>query len=455
MKSVTITLLMVASLLLSGCVEDSPGTDDEAAANDLLAPPLADALWPDPQQYPHPAYHWPTVTHIPDNAPDWWQPIPATEVPLDPVGFEPVGGGGPGWGGDGFGVFGGLAVFPAVGETAPLYDIRDPENAVLLTELPVGMTTRQALFMPHTDGRLFALFATDAGLIPVWDVTDPLNAREVTIVDVDNNGHTIAIVSGTPILYHANAAGSLPFFPFNPVGSTGGQTEIYDFSDPAQPVLLQAWQNGYGCHAISFHINEERSRAYCAGVDATQIWDITAPLQPTVVATIPMPHGEEGGPGVPPPASISHWAVVNYDATVLAIADEAGGGAAPMCDAHVPMEGGDLSGPLGNVWFYDISNEQSPVLLSWISPSAHIVYQPEPGACTAHVGRMVPHEERDLLVMAFYRAGLVLIDFTNAGSPVIAAQHADDNPMDAWYYQGYIFAGDGATGLGVYRLVDS
>lgn len=447
-------LLIVVCLLgagFTGCIGSSDPVEQTAvdpSTDDRLEPTADQALFDDPQHFPHPAFGGPTLTHVPEDAPRWWQPIEPREVPEEITGLEPIGGAGEGGTGDGIAVFGSLVINPS-GE---VFNISNPEDPQILTELDLEIGARQVVTIPFSDGRLFAAFATASGLIPVWNITDPTDPERTTVIEVPNNGHTIANVPGTQLLYNANAAGSLPAFPFAPTSSSGPVTEIYDLSDPREPELVQTWENGYGCHMVSFHITTEHQRAYCAAVDATQIWDISDPAHPEVVSTTPMPHGVEPAPGEPILATVSHWAVVNRDATVMAVADETGGGAAPMCDAKTSVGDRTVSGPWGNVWFYDITDEEEPELVGWISPSSHVTYEPRPGSCTAHIGRMVPHASQDLLAMSFYAGGLAVIDFTDPSNPSFVAHWTGEDPMDAWFYNGYIVSGDASSGIDVLTL---
>jgi hypothetical protein len=420
-------------------------------ATGIYAPPLEQALWNDPQQFPHPAFGWPTITHVPANAPAWWQPIKAKALP-DPIkGMDYVGSAGKSYGHDGYAVFGRLVVAP----NGNIYDITDPAKPLVLATMAVKPAARQAVIVPFPDGRLYAAFATGSGNVPIWDITDPKNASEVHVFKVPSGGHTIGVVPGTPILYNANAVGSR----YYPHEISGGksivQVEIYDLSHPDDPKLLKEWKNGEGCHELSFYLKPGKLRAYCAAVDATQIWDIADPRNPTVISTVPMPHGQAAAPGFPILAAVSHYVVVNDDASVMGVADEYLGGAGPGCDAYIRQQGRTVSGPAGNVFFYDIKDEKKPVLKGWINPGAAFTYNPPTASnptavqCTAHIGRMVPQAKTDLMAMSYYTGGVGLIDFTDPAQPFFVATWQKANPMDVWYYNGYLFAGDASHGLDV------
>jgi hypothetical protein len=439
----------VSFLFLAGCAQGpTSSVADGPGVGGILASPAAEALWDDPQQFSHPAFGWPTLTNVPADAPEWWQPIPARTLP-DPVrGLKHLTQAGEGSTGDGIAVFGRLVVTPA----GQIMDITDPAAPAILSEMDIEPGARQAVILAYPDERLVAAFATGSGDIPLWDISDPRDPVPITSFKVPSGGHTIAFVPGTPILYNANAVGSR-YYPHEVSGGRSiPQVEIYDLTDPTLPTLVQEWDNGYGCHEISFYINASagKLRAYCAAVDATQIWDIADPRAPTVVSTIPMPHGQQGIPGYPILATVSHWTIVNDDATTIGVADEFLGGAGPGCDVTYTSDGKTYSGPAGNVWFYDVRDEANPVLKSWINPGSHFTYNAGSGtSCTAHIGRMVPQAERDVVAMSFYGGGIGLIDFTDAANPYFVATWQTATPMDVWYDNGYLFAGDASHGIDV------
>lgn len=441
--------LALGILTFAGCIDSLPTPDPVVGlAVPLLAPPLADALWNDPQLFPHPAYNWPTITHVPAGAPDLWVPVPARDLPAAIRSIDHLAQSGTGTAGDGIALFGRIAINPA----GVIFDLADPAKPVVLADLDVKPAGRMVVLIPFPDGRLYAAFATGTGYIPIWDITDPANAEEVSVIDVPSGGHAIAVVPGTPILYNANAVGSR-YYPHEVSGGRSiQQVEIYDLSTPDTPILVKEWKEGYGCHLISFHLSPAKLRAYCAAVDSTQIWDVTDPLAPTVITTIPAPHGMNPVPGLPLLATVSHHVVVNADATVMAVADEFLGGAGPGCDVHQTVAGKSVSGPAGNVHFFDIRDETKPVLKGWINPGSHFTYNNQGTSCTAHVGHMIPQADRDVMAMSFYAGGVGVIDFTDPTNPRFIDTWQQAQPMDVWYYQGYLFAGDAAKGLDVLTL---
>ena len=447
-----------------------------AATGPLLAGP---ALWDDPQNTPHPMFGWPTLSRPPvgEGVPSYWVPPPARPLPATITGLThlvhsddiPQGGG--------MAAFGGLVVMPGFGVASSIVDIRDPANPKVLSRFGderaargsgIGDTgyggmghvateaaglgaDRGAAIIAYPSGRLVTVLSTSSD-IESWDITEPNRPRRLPALRVENS-HKVGVVPGTPIVYNAGSRGG-GIGSGNVIGTD--HTEIFDLSDPEEPQFVQNFPNGYSCHHIFFWNNLEQNkfRAICAGIEVTQIWDTADPRNPKVIVTLPVHHGVAGTPSVGVIAvAFSHSAGLNRAGNILYVGDENGGGGLPPgCVASVATPAGDVSTPIGAIWFYDISTETNPLLRGWYSAAQN------PGTlggtCTAHHGRLVPDPQgRDLLAMAFYNDGVLLIDFTNPTLPHVIGQFAENsNTWESWYHNGYIFTGDLARGLDVLTL---
>lgn len=445
-----------------------------AATGDLFAGP---ALWDDPQNTPHPMFNWPTLSHPPvgPNVPALWKPPAARALPANISALRHVSRAEEVPSGGGMAAFGSLAVVPGLGSASSVVDISDPlqpkrigtfgagdaddseyyANAPIIgapahfaMEAAGAGADRGAAIIAYPSGRLVTVFSTDT-VIESWDITNPEEPRRLRPL-VTPNSHKVGVVPGTPIVYNAGSRGG---------GSAGNfygsdHTEIFDLSDPDDPQFVQDFQNGYSCHHIFFWNNPEQNkfRAVCAGIEVTQIWDTADPRDPKVLVTIPVHHGVVGTPSAAAlPVAFSHSAGLNRAGTVLYVGDENGGGGIPPgCVASASTPAGDPSTPIGAIWFYDISDETFPLLRGWYSAANNPLVKDPFSSCTAHHGRLVPDPERDLLAMAFYGDGVVLLDFTNPTLPRAIGQFADgSNTWEAWYHQGYIVTGDLSRGLDV------
>ncbi|MFA5862952.1 MAG: hypothetical protein WDA16_14770 [Candidatus Thermoplasmatota archaeon] len=467
---VLVALMALAALVLAGCVTPGSLLSTSSVAPlklDLLA--ATDSLWPDHQNEPHPSYGWPTLTHPATGAevPALWKPIPAANV-TKIAGLKHVAQSTKDVKtGAGVALFGSLAVLPGFSKENYVIDISEPTVPKVLGKWEGS--ERGAAVMAFPDGRLYGVISTDAG-IDVVNLTDPTHPEIVSQIKPKTGGHKVGVVPGTPIVYNANSAGG-GTTSFTGQGGAG-QTEIYDLTDPAAPVLVQEFKNGFGCHHIFFwnDASQDKHRALCAGIEYTQIWDIKDPKAPKVIVSIPVPHGNPALPSMSAPNALplmfSHTAFLNQNGNILIVGDELMGGGPAACDGvHTPVA--DKSGPLGNLWFYDIKDEKNPKLLGWFSPPPSQATDPRapnadptnpsgtvfrtPG-CTAHHGRIVsdPEGKKQLLVMAWYSAGVVLVDFTDPTSPKLVDEwNPGANTWETWYYNGYVFTGDLNRGLDV------
>jgi hypothetical protein len=472
-----LTLLATLALMLAGfagCL--SEGDDEDGDGNGIDLPVVhitaGDALWNDPQNRAHPAYNFPTLSNPANGSgvPELWKPIPARALPSVINGIkhlaqapEPV------RSGAGIVLFGSMAIVPGFGRDSYVLDISDPENPQVLSNFTSQLGShRGATVIPYPDGRLVTVISTGGGL-DVWDLTDPRKPKPLDPIQLPS--HKVGVVPGTPIVYNAASDQG-----GNVAQAATEITEIFDFSDPENPVWVKNWTNGYACHHVYFwnDVDQDKYRGVCAGIQYTQIWDTADPYNPSVIVNVPFttggtPADDQGSR--PPPMSISHYGGLSNDGKILLMGDESGGGGTPPgCIARVDIPGvGAVSMPIGAVWFYDVSVETEPRLLGWYSASQLDKFQtgdvPDPAngdparSCTAHHGRMLPVDGRDLLAMSWYNSGVIVLDFASVrgetpGLPSTVAQYADNSDTwETWYYNGYLFTGDLARGMDVLRLV--
>lgn len=360
----------------------------------------------------------------------------------------------------------------ALGGGFYIADISDPANPVVLfdgNETTGTAFARDADVVNHPDGRITLVLATQTHGFTILDVTDPA-APELLIVLTDiKPNHNVAAIPGTTYVFNS------------PSGGEGQSNQIVDLTDPANPVVHKGFGT-HGCHDITFFgkLGDDKFRAYCAGIQRTEIWDLGGlDLNATdygikLIGTVEVTGLNSPVVGNPvfaarPVRTLHHLAMPNEDGTILIIGDEHNGGGSPGTCWY---NDGAKSTPFGALWFYDISDEAKPELLSWISPPT---VDPEPPAgapaeptnpnawtgtvfgtspnCTAHFGTLIPGEEK--LAMAWYSAGVLLIDFSDPEAPKILNQFQPTgvNTWDARVHNGYVFTGDMGRGLDVLKLV--
>lgn len=366
-------------------------------------------------------------------------------------------------------------------------DIHDPTRPVLLYNSTADSETpfaRKADIVAHPDGRRTLVMATQNNGMHLWNVTDPAHPEFASITEFERN-HNIAVLPGTELVFNLPSAGA------------GGSNDLVDVRDPYEPRVLGGF-GSYGCHTMAFfgRPGEVGARAFCAAIQRTEIWDLSTfnttthdfgiKLLGTIEGTdSPITGNPAFNPQIPPNPvttqlpvrNLHHFVAPSNDGKTLIIGDEHRGGGNPgACFASQDVAGTTASTPLGALWFYDITNPLDPVLKSWISPplvmpkapttptgppadpmtagavALATAYSAVPN-CTAHFGTVIPGEDK--IVIAWYSAGILLIDFSDRANPAILDQEQPPN-VDAWnarVWNGYVFTGDIQRGMDVYKLV--
>ncbi len=480
-------ILMFVAATLAGCATDSDSSDEPVLDQvQLFTEDLA--------LYSHPSYGY-GVNSALFETPDGrlyedvgearkWYATPFYGTPGNIGTLEPLANTEEANTGGGIAILGGLAFIGGRG-AGPLYiyDIMDHQAPRLLDTVE-DVPVRDADTILFPDGRLIVITTAGGRNIFATDATDPTNATHIADFEVPGSTHNIAVVPGAPIVYDSGR-------------------DIVDFSDPENPVLVGKAPGSGTCHDIAFHIDTSIDKvwALCAGYSNTEIWDISNATAPVIISTIAYPSIDKGLPivggalddeGVPQdvtrpasdvvcpvlpgpvsnvacpisaahPSSFSHLAITNHDATVLIMGDETGGGGSNQCDFYYEgPDGTTHSGPIGNVWFYDITDPQNPDLRGHVSPSATDADPPGPapgavppvdrgGSCTAHFGKVI--EDTGFVAIGFYSAGFVLIDFNDLDNPRIADRLDQGGDIwDVWYNRGVLYTGDMVRGMDVIGL---
>ena len=284
---------------------------------------------------------------------------------------------------------------------------------------------------------------TGGGLMLI-DVKNPTKPRVISAINTGADTHTVKPVPGTNLLYLAGGE----YIPGTDYGPS-----VVDISNPAKPEVVARPQTlTTDCHDISFSFTEEdRKLGFCAGAlngtGEVKVWDVTDPLNPTLISSI-----------VNPVIQYSHYAVANPDGTLLAIDDEAF--VAHDCNTDVS--------PTGRVWIYDISNPQTPLLQSSFAPprggngGTNVGLFPEelPGDegwveswCMSH--GLDWHPTTNNLAVTWYTGGVSVLDVNDPLQPTEAAhfQAEDSSTYSALWHAGYLFTNDHmGRGVDVFKI---
>ena len=191
--------------------------------------------------------------------------------------------------------------------------------------------------------------------------------------------------------------------------------------------------------------------AGAACISEMQIWDISNPAEPTIITHIPMPPGMQ----------IAHSSAFTWDGEVVIFSDEYGGAAGGGgCT-------GEEDGNVGAMFFYDISNPESPVLKGHYGipriPPVDDADEADRFRCTTHNYNVLPMRRESLYVVAssYYTAGLSVVDF-QIRNPQNAREIGYYLPLDrgtlpdmwsAYWYNGRIYTNEHASSLGVSAFV--
>jgi hypothetical protein len=189
-------------------------------------------------------------------------------------------------------------------------------------------------------------------------------------------------------------------------------------------------ETNIGCHDVTVFV--ERNLAAAACLTESQIWDLSDPERPDIIATIRDPK-----------INIHHSTVFSNDGNKLVIGDELGGAAAsPGCFSDRDTYGG--------LFFYDVTRPTAPEFRQ----AFKLPQQVASLFCTAHLFNVVPlPSEDDILVSSWYTGATSVIDFSDlTRAPEQIAYYIpsepvtpDEQPTEAaawasYWYRGKIYS---------------
>lgn len=184
--------------------------------------------------------------------------------------------------------------------------------------------------------------------IRVVSIADPAEPEMIATVDTECGSHTHTLV---PDLANERLLLYIQSYPLtnyavdcNPISHQKISVVEVPLKAPAEAKVIgtPSVAPAIGCHDVT--IFPQRKLAAAACIHESQIWDISDPANPVVLSHI-----------FNPLINIHHSAAFSWDGTTIVLGDELGGAAfGPGC-----MSGGAL--PFGALWFYDVSDPAAPV----------------------------------------------------------------------------------------------
>lgn len=261
-------------------------------------------------------------------------------------------------------------------------------------------------------------------------MSSPSRPRLRGAITLPGGVHTLTRYPGKPYVY-TSLAGADTYVAY------GGLTHIVDVSDPDRPKVAATYSsplNPAGCHDITFQRIGGKPIGFCPGLGGTEIWDVSDPLRPVAIGRMLVPFMQ-----------LPHQVAVSSDGKVAAVSDEA-------YAAHACRGGG----PLGALWFYDISDLTAPKLTGFYGPQrGNLPVGSLSGnflSCTAHNFNFIPDSR--LMVVAWIAGGTTVIDVSDPLAVKEVAHYRPDDAlaMSSYWYRGLIYVGDFSRGLEVLEL---
>ena len=276
--------------------------------------------------------------------------------------------------------------------------------------------------------------------IMIIDVRKPSKPKAIAHLNT-NAAHTVKPFPGGKYLYMGggNLAGS----------ADRAGLVIVDVKNPKKPEIAATIPSTQvmDCHDVSFYINQkqEKELGFCAGAAGTgevQIWDVSDPVNPTVISRI-----------VNPAIQYSHYGVANSKGTLLAIDDEA----FALHDCNTGLS------PTGRVWLYDISNPQTPLPQGSFAPPAGRGGDPAyanignfPGWvgswCLSH--GLDWHPKKDFFAVTWFTAGVSVMDASDPTAPTEYAYYdtAKNAVYSTLWHDGYLATNDHINGFELFKV---
>ena len=308
--------------------------------------------------------------------------------------------------------------------------------------------------------------------LQIFDISDKANPRFVTAVYTDCGSHThtqfedtannrlIIYVSrsGCTITAGQNPYGGATWPGWNAQATGNGFITAVEvpLANPAGARvvnrLIPAGNNG--CHDVS--VFEEIRDMFGACRPNMIHWDLTDPVNPTILHQMAIQYSEPPNPTAPQGRTLTGWhtAQFSWNGEILIGGWEPGGGGEPECEAaDHPIK--------KSIFFW--SADTGALLGMWTLPRGQTTAE----NCTIHNLTAVPFPDRHVLVQGSYQSGTSWVDFTNPGAafefawsdppPLPPAPGATLQLGGAWstyWYNDVAWESDIPTGLRGYRITE-
>lgn len=323
-------------------------------------------------------------------------------------------------------------------EGVSVFDVSDPTDPVHLGGTAPGTLARSVDVLDY--GATVAVATSTGTELEVWNLTDPANP--VRLVSLPFGSHNVAVHAEAKVIYNSR----------NIWDGVGGAMEIVNASDPANIHVDNVWTfppvaadgsvvRNQGCHDVT--VWPDVDRAYCAAYEQTLVLDVSDPLHPVILSAINNPL-----------VTSHHTAFPILDHTVLVIGDEWADNLVWGCLSH-PVPGAPQP-PAGGLWFYDLTTPK-PEVISYlaappVTPEPWILTHGINAMCTSHNGEEL-EEGSGIIAYGWFKAGLFLIDASDPAAPAILDVEDYGGVVgDARWDGEYVYAADDQIGLAVFSV---
>ena len=285
----------------------------------------------------------------------------------------------------------------------------------------------------------------------IIDISDPKAARQIKFVETPcgSHTHTLSPAGDTLYAYIESYPLGAPTATCSPASHRKVTIVKIPLSDPTKAEISGELDvsPAIGCHDLTTF--PEKKIAIAACISESQVWDISDPAAPTVLAVINNPS-----------IQVHHSASFTWDGKYAILSDEYGGAAG----------GGGCTGEqdskVGAMYFYDITDPENPVLVGDYSlprvPPADYQDENRTFRCTTHLYNILPMKDPAKYVAAasYYQGGISVVDFSDPAAEEeighylhVPSQQLPDS-WAAYWYNGYIYSNDheSSHGLRVFKM---
>lgn len=283
--------------------------------------------------------------------------------------------------------------------------------------------------------------------VRILDISNMRRIKQVAAIRTDCGSHTNTLVPGSKGKLYVYVE-SYPLTGQSGTCNAATHRKISVIEVPlskpskAKVVTTPDLLSTIGCHDIT--VDVKRKLAVGACVSESQVWDVSKPAEPQLLARI---HN--------PKIQIHHSTGFTWDGKYLVLGDEFGGAAAGGCVGNSQV-------PMGAMWFYDITDPTAPKEAGYWAPPR--VFTPPDDAdeaqrprCTTHNFNVLPMKDASqyIAVSSYYSVALSIIDFSDPAAPkelgYYLPKESGTNPdsWSAYWYNGLIYSNDHASKAGI------